>query len=117
MAAPATYVPGVRNLDSAETAQRRRGGWIGVGLTGLLVAAFGYFQAPAPWRLLVALPLASAAIGFLQARSHFCVMVALSHRSPAENASDRGKDRTRALRMIAAALAIGVAGGVIAWLG
>ena len=114
MSTPSTYLPGVHNLDDAETAQRRTGGWIGLVLTLIASAAIGYFQVAPRWRLLIFFPLAMAAIGFLQAGSRFCVMVALSSRSPATNAADRSKDRTKAFRLIGASLAIAALGAAIA---
>ncbi len=103
---PDIYIPGVRNLDRTETAERRRGGWIGLALTVGGIAAALYYHIAAPWRLLVFFPAAMAAIGFIQAGANFCVMVALSHRSPASTAGDREKDRRKAIQLIAAALAV-----------
>jgi hypothetical protein len=108
-----TYLPGVHNLNPAETAQRRRGGWFGLVLTILAGTVIAYFHVAQPWRLLIFIPVAMAAIGFLQAGSKFCVMVALSSRSPATNAADRSKDRTKAFRLIAAALFIGAIGAAV----
>lgn len=79
-------------------------------LAGIVIA---YFQVARPWRLLIFIPVAMAAIGF-QAGSKFCVMVALSSRSPATNAADRSKDRTKAFRLIVAALFSGAIGAAIA---
>ena len=67
------------------------------------------------WRLLILIPVAMAAIGFLQSGSKFCVMVALSSRSPATNAVDRSKDRTKACRMITTAVFIGAVGAALAY--
>jgi len=114
MSATSTYLPGAHNLDDAETAQRRTGGWIGFVLTLIASAAIAYFQVAPRWRLLIFFPLAMAAIGFLQASSRFCVMVALSSRSPATNAADRSKDRTKAFRLIGASLVIAALGAAVA---
>ena len=51
---------------------RRRSGWIGVGATIVLWAAFWLLHVPAGWRLLLFFPAALAATGFLQAAMHFC---------------------------------------------
>ena len=108
-----TYLPGVRNLDAAETKERRNSGWIGLALTLLAAGALAYFRPSAPWRLLLFFPVTIAAIGFLQAGTKFCVMVALSSRSPAKNAEERKKDRSKAIGLIVTAMTLGglVAGG------
>ena len=67
------YQPGVCNIGPAEIRSRRRTGWIGLAVAVVfLVLAFA-LQIPAPFRLLVALPVAMAATGFLQGAFHFCV--------------------------------------------
>jgi hypothetical protein len=102
-----SYLPGVHNLDPDETNQRRMSGWLGFIVTVIAAASFAYFHVAPPWRLLIFFPATLGALGFLQARSKFCVMVALSSLSPATNAPDRAKDRSRALGMIGVALVIG----------
>ncbi len=115
MSVASTYIPGVRNLDAAETAQRLKGGWFGLVLTVIAGAAIAYFHVSPLWRLPIFIPVAMAAIGFLQAGSKFCVMVALSSRSPASNDADRNKDRTKAFLLIAAASVIGAIGAAAAY--
>src|SRR3982751_5981491 len=67
-----SYVPGVCNIGPAEIASRRRSGHVGmlaaVGLLLVLVA----IAAPPIARLLIALPVAVGASGYLQARLRFC---------------------------------------------
>lgn len=69
---PVEYVPGVCNIGPAEIARRRRAGHVGLVAT---IAALGVavaVDAPRPVRLLVGLPAATAASGYLQARARFC---------------------------------------------
>lgn len=73
----ATYQPGVCNIGPAERQQRLTVGWLGLGITVAALAAFVIFGVPDPWRVLVALPAALAANGFLQYRMHFCVNFAM----------------------------------------
>ncbi len=67
------YQPGVCNIGPAEIRQRRMSGYLGLAIAVVfLVLAFA-FGWPAWVRLFVALPVAIAATGFLQAAFHFCV--------------------------------------------
>jgi hypothetical protein len=72
MSTKAEYVPGVCNIGPAEIRMRRRSGWVGLGVTVVLWAAFLVFNVPAPWRLLLFLPAMISATGFFQAALHFC---------------------------------------------
>src|SRR4029077_10511322 len=66
------YVPGRCNIGKAEIASRRRSGYVGTAATiGLLVALVA-IGAPPLTRLIIALPAAIAASGFIQARLRFC---------------------------------------------
>lgn len=69
----AVYQPGVCNIGPAEIRRRRASGWLGLGIAVLYLAAAFLLGWPAPWRLLVALPMFLSAQGFLQAAFHFCV--------------------------------------------
>jgi hypothetical protein len=66
------YVPGVCNIGPAEIRRRRQSGWLALGATVVLWAAFVIFRVPSPWRLLLLLPATIGAAGFLQAAFHFC---------------------------------------------
>lgn len=68
-----TYVPGVCNIGPAERRRRRQTGWLGLAATVAALAAVVVLRVPDPWRLLVALPAAGGAVGFLQSALHFCV--------------------------------------------
>jgi hypothetical protein len=68
----AGYASGRCNIGPAEIARRRRFGHAAVLLTVALLVALLAMHAP-PWaRLLLFLPAASAAAGYLQAILHFC---------------------------------------------
>jgi hypothetical protein len=66
------YQPGVCNIGPAEIARRRRAGHVGLIATVGLLAGLVAVDAPPVARLLVALPAAVAASGYLQARLRFC---------------------------------------------
>ena len=72
-----TYVPGVCNIGPAERRQRATMGWIGLAVTFVALAIFVIFDVPTPVRVLVAIPAALAANGFLQSALHFCVGFAM----------------------------------------
>jgi hypothetical protein len=68
----APYRAGVCNIGPAEIARRRRTGVVGTVATVVLLAILIAVHAPTPLRLLVFLPAAVAASGFLQAWLRFC---------------------------------------------
>ena len=74
------YRPGSCNLRSAEIAQRRRVGWLGIGASIAFAIVLLAVDAPAAARLLVVLPLAGGFVGLVQARRRFCVGYALAGR-------------------------------------
>jgi hypothetical protein len=117
------YTPGVCNIGPAEIARRRQAGHVGViaaaGLfVGLLVAG-----APRPARLLVALPAAIAASGYLQARMRFCAGFGsrgvfnfgeVGRTTEVVDEEARARDRARSMQIGLASLAIGIGAGVAA---
>lgn len=121
MTATNVYQPGVCNIGPAEIRQRRRSGYLGLAVAVVfLVLAFALGW-PAWVRLLVALPVALAATGFLQAAFHFCVKFGtqglfnfgeLGAQEAVHEAEYRRKDQRKALlivgltALIAAAVAI-----------
>ena len=118
------YQAGVCNIGPAEIARRRRVGHVGTAValgSALALVAIG---APAPVRLLVALPAAVAASGYLQAWLRFCAAFgsrgvanfgALGDLARIDDAASLARDRRRAWSIIGASLLIGlVAGGVVA---
>lgn len=118
MATKSEYVPGVCNIGPAEIARRRRAGWLGLGLTVVLWAAFIIFRVGAPWRLFVILPAAMGATGFLQARMHFCAGFGISgafnfgnevgKTDSVTQAEFRRKDRAKAAQIGLYSLLIGL---------
>jgi hypothetical protein len=112
------YVPGVCNIGPAEIKRRRQGGWLGLGATILLWAAFWYFRVPAPWRLLLFFPAAMSATGFLQAALHFCAgfgMRGVFNFGPSvgktetvEQAEFRRKDQRKAIQIFLYSVLIGI---------
>jgi hypothetical protein len=118
-----TYQPGVCNIGPAEIARRRMAGHVGLAATVILLAVLVVVGAPPALRLLVALPAAGAASGYLQAWLHFCFgfgsrglfnFGALGQERSVEDASARARDRSRALQIGTLAVAIGMAVGVAA---
>ena len=114
------YRPGACNMGPSEIARRRRAGHVGlaatVGTLGLLVA----IDAPPAARLLVALPAASAAAGYLQAALHFCAGFGsrgvfnfgpLGETQRIVDRDARARDRSKAVQIGLASLVIGVAAG------
>ncbi len=63
----ADYVPGRRNLGPDEVRRRRRLGIIGAASSILLFLLLLWSDAPRPTRVLLALPILAAALGFVQA--------------------------------------------------
>lgn len=94
------YRPGACNIGQAEIARRRRVGILGVAAAVALAAGLLVAGAPPLARLLVALPLASGAIGPLGAEER--VADAAAHRA----------DLRKAALVTLAAVALGAAGAV-----
>ena len=92
MTAKQEYVPGACNIGPAEIRRRMQSGWVGLGVTILLWAAFVIFRVPAPWRLLLFFPAVTSASGFLQAGMRFCA--AFGMRGVFNFASEVGKTET-----------------------
>ena len=120
------YVPGVCNIGEAEIRKRKRGGWLGLMLTIALFAVLVYFGSPPIWRLILFVPSTFAAVGFLQARMHFCAYFAAlgifnfgedtSKNDTVQQAEFRAMDRRKALQIIAYSVIIGAAVAVVAYL-
>lgn len=112
------YVPGVCNIGAAEIGRRRRAGHVGVVVTVVLLAVLLWLDADRWWRLVLVLPAAGAASGYLQARLRFCGGFAArgvynfgelgeTERVLAEES--QALDRRRARQILLGSLAIGVA--------
>lgn len=119
------YQPGVCNIGPAEIRARRRTGWIGLAVAVVfLVLAFA-LQIPAPFRLLVALPVGMAATGFLQGAFHFCVRFGtqglfnfgeMGAEEQVHEAEYRRKDQRKAILIVVLSLLITVVVAVGAFL-
>jgi hypothetical protein len=119
----AEYRPGVCNIGPAEIARRRRAGNVGtaaaVGLLLLLVLV----HAPAPLRLLVFLPAAGAASGYLQAFFRFCAGFGargvfnfgeIGRTDAVADPVARARDRAMAARIGLASAVVGVVAALAA---
>ena len=111
------YIPGVCNIGKSETNRRKQAGWLGLIVTIVLYGLLVYIGAPRLWRLFIFIPAMMAAVGFLQARMHFCAyfgMQGVFNFSPeigktetVEQAEFRAMDRRRALQIIIYSVIIG----------
>lgn len=66
------YIPGVCNIGPAERRLRRMGGIAGTVATLLILVVLLVIGSPIWWRLILIIPAAGAATGFLQDALHFC---------------------------------------------
>jgi hypothetical protein len=117
------YQPGVCNIGPAEIARRRRSGHAAAAATVTVLVILVATRAPRPSRLLIGLPAASAAGGYLQARAHFCAGFGsrglynfgpLGHPEEVVGAEARALDRAKARRIGAASIGIGALAAGIA---
>lgn len=118
---PGEYRAGACNIGPAEIARRRRAGIVGLVAAGVLAVALVVLDAPTTARLLVGIPLAGGATGFLQARLRFCAgfgmagirnFGAVGSVERVEDAAARHSDRMKAYRISLAAAAIGGVGAL-----
>jgi hypothetical protein len=117
------YRPGVCNIGPAEIAARRRSGHVGVIAAIVLFVVLVALGVPPIARIVVALPVAIAASGYLQAYLKFCAGFGargvfnfgnLGTTSRVEDAVARSADRRRAYRIMLASFAIGLAVAIVA---
>lgn len=117
------YRPGVCNIGPQEQARRRRAGHVGLAASAILLAVLVAIDAPPITRLLVALPAAGAASGYLQAWLKFCAAFGsrgvfnfgpLGGVEAVADDDARASDRRRARQIFLASLAIGIATGIVA---
>jgi|SRR5664280_1664059 len=120
---PVSYEPGVCNIGPAEIARRRIAGHIGLAATVVLLAAMVALGLPHWARLVLVLPAAVSASGYLQAMLHFCAgfgsqgVFNFGELGTTERVTDphaRARDRFKSMQIGLASLAIGVAVGVAA---
>lgn len=119
---PHEYQPGVCNIGPAEIERRRRIGYIGLVSSVLLGAALLAFGAPAWTRLAVAMPVAVALSGLIQAQLRFCAgyglaglqnMGALGQQMRIGERAARAADRRKALLIHGMAFAGGLVAGLV----
>ena len=115
------YVPGACNIGPEEIARRQRVAVVGLIATIALAVALVASGAGvgSPTRLLIALPLTGAAIGWIQARRRFCMayglagtfnLGAIGNMERVSNAAALAADRRTALIIVAQGIAVGVIG-------
>ena len=121
--AESDYRPGTCNIGPEEIRRRRRAGHTGLIATIVLLVLLIAIGAPPLARLVVALPAAVAASGYLQAWLKFCAGFGsqgvfnfgqVGQTDAVVDDHDRALDRARARRIGGASLAIGVAVGLAA---
>ncbi len=117
------YSPGVCNIGPEEIARRRRAGHVGAALSVATLGGLAAIRAPRAARLIVALPAALAASGYIQAQLHFCAGFGsrgvfnfgeLGGTTEVLDPEARAIDRARSMQIGLASAAIGVAAGVCA---
>lgn len=117
------YQPGVCNIGPAEIRRRRMAGHVGLVASLAVLAVLVVTDAPAVMRLLVILPAAVSASGYLQAHVRFCAnygwrgIFNTGEIGAAVRVADRqalAADRRMALRIGLGSLAIGLVAGLAA---
>lgn len=117
------YQAGVCNIGPAEIAQRRRAGHIGLIVTLVVFAVLVVAHVPPLARLIVGLPAAGAASGYLQAAFRFCAgfasrgmfnFGALGQVEQVRDEDARRRDRSKANQILAGSLAVGIVVAIIA---
>jgi len=122
-----TYAPGACNIGPDEIARRKRVAIAGAVATVVLAAVLLLIGSPAgdATRLIVALPLTGAAIGWIQAQRRFCMAYGLAgtfnlgkigEMSRVSDQAALAADRRTALFIAAQGLAIGVVGAALFFL-
>src|SRR6478609_8210485 len=119
------YQPGVCNIGLLEIRRRRRAGHVGLVAAVALLAILVAIGAPPLARLLVAVPAAMAASGYLQAWLKFCAGFGsrgifnfgeIGETHEVIDAEAHARDRSRSRQIGLASLVIGVAAGIVATL-
>jgi hypothetical protein len=117
------YRPGACNIGPAEVARRRLAGHVALGATVVVFVALVVIGAPPLVRLIVGLPAAAAASGYLQAWLQFCAgfgsvgvfnFGTLGQTQQVVDAEARRRDRRKANQIGAASILVGVVVAVAA---
>jgi hypothetical protein len=118
------YIPGVCNIGRSEINMRKLAGRVGLVIMIILYGSLVYLGAPRIWRLIIFIPSALAAIGFLQARMHFCANFGMrgifnfgeiGNTDTVDQAEFRAADRRKAMRIIAYSVIAGIVVAGIAY--
>jgi hypothetical protein len=121
--AAVTYEPGVCNIGPDEIRRRRRSGHVGAVATFVLLAILEAIGAPPLARLVLVIPAAGSAAGYLQAWLKFCAgfgsrgvfnFGAVGETQDLVDDDARRRDRSRAVRVGLASVAIGAAVAIVA---
>jgi hypothetical protein len=117
------YQPGVCNIGPAEIARRRRTGHVGAIASIILLLALIATGAPPLFRLLLILPVAVSASGYLQAYLKFCAGFGaagvynfgdVGTTDRVADAAAKRLDRAKSIRISAASFVIGLAVAIVA---
>jgi len=117
------YQPGICNIGPAEIARRRRAGHIGLVATIALFAILILVSAPPLARLVLIIPAAVSASGYLQAYLKFCAGFGsrgifnfdeVGTTEQVADAAARALDKAKANRIGLASFAIGIAVALVA---
>jgi hypothetical protein len=118
------YIPGACNIGIEETRKRKRIGWIGLTITLLLWLILVLFDIPRPWRIAVFFPATLSALGFIQARMHFCAYLGFFSLSkipetgkaePVEKTEYRKKDKIKAMQIAILSVLTGFIVAIVAY--
>ena len=121
--ATAGYQPGTCNIGPEEIGRRRLAGHLGVAVTLVALAVLVVIDAPAWTRMIIALPAAGAASGYLQAWLKFCAGFGargvynfgpLGGLREVVDDEARARDRRKAREIGLLALGIGLVAGIVA---
>ncbi len=112
------YIPGVCNIGPAERRRRRMQGILALLVAAVWLAFLLITHAAWGWRVLLILPIAGAATGFLQDYYHFCagfgmkgiynVINSAGITDNVEMEEYRLKDRRKAMQILYLSLGIGI---------
>ena len=117
------YQPGICNIGPAEIARRRRAGHIGLVATIALFAILVLVSAPPLARLVLIIPAAVSASGYLQAYLKFCAGFGsrgiynfgdVGTTDKVADATARALDKAKSMRISLASFAIGLGVAIVA---
>lgn len=122
-----SYTPGVCNIGPAEIKTRKFSGTVGLFTTAILFAVLLVTDVqPHAWRLILFIPATISALGYLQAKLHFCVRFgttglfnmsnSLIGRETVKKAEYRRKDQRKAVIIASLSAAIGLIVAVVVFI-